>query len=88
MRGTTSAKDFLMQELIENRWEFSKNKKNQPGIIDQLKMNLIQIVIEWNIIKKLFDDYETCLEEMTSINHELSLLGDTELFSVPKMFRS
>ena len=72
-------KDFFTTELILKRDDFFQGKKNYGGVLDKIKLNLIQIIVEGNVIKKLLDDYETCIQEMAEIDHQLVLLGSPRL---------
>lgn len=87
IRDDVNVKGFLMQELIDNKGDFFKNnndgsianKNYCTGILDSMKLNFIQIIVEGNVLKKLLDDYEECLQKMAEIDHELKLLGQPTL---------
>jgi hypothetical protein len=87
IRGQVNVKGFLIQELLKDKEEFFKNydkdsdanKKCCSGVVDRIKLGLMQIIIEGNILKKLFDDYEECLQIMAAIDRDIKLLGHEAL---------
>jgi hypothetical protein len=79
IRDNVDVKGFLIRELLENKGDFFKNKEDLPGFLDSIKLDLIQIIIEGNALKKNLYDYENCLQKMAEIDHELKLLGQPTL---------
>jgi hypothetical protein len=79
IRNNVDVKGFLIQEFLENKGDFFKNKKDLPGFLDSIKLDLVQIIIEGNVLKKFLYDYENCLQKIAEIDHELKLLGQPTL---------
>lgn len=87
IRYNVNIKGLLIQELHENKDEFfvnysSNSKTNEDsccGAIDRIKLALMQIIIEGNILKKYIDDYEECLQKIADIEQDLKSLGQPSL---------
>ena len=79
VRDNINVKGFLIQELINNRGEFFKDKRCL-GLLDKVKLICLQIIIEADLTKKILEDYEECLQKMAEIENELVLLGQPRLY--------
>jgi hypothetical protein len=75
-----NVKDFLTQELINRKGDFFVDKPDIHSAIDKIKMDLIQIIVECNIMRNLIRDYENRLQEIADIDHELVKFGQPRLF--------
>jgi hypothetical protein len=87
IQNNTNAKEFLMQELLVNKDDFFANSRSDSktngsccsGAIDRIKLALMQIIIEGNILKKYIDDYKECLQKIAEIERDIKLLGQPPL---------
>jgi hypothetical protein len=79
-RDDINLKGFLVQELMHKKGDFFKGKKAYSGALDRIKFNLIQIIVEANLIVKLLENYEECLQKLAEIESELVSLGQPRLY--------
>jgi hypothetical protein len=79
IRDNAYIRGSFLQEILCNKGDYLKNKKDCPGFLDSIKLILLQIAIEVDLTKKLLEDYEDYLQEIAEIEHELALLGQPSL---------
>ena len=60
-------KGFLIKELFNEKRKF-------PQDFDRAKFGVIRWIIERDLLKKLVENYEECLQELIEIDQELDLL--------------
>jgi hypothetical protein len=53
---------------------FFDKKKSCPQDFDKVKFLLVRRLLENNLLRKLIEKYEECLQEFMEIDHELDLL--------------
>jgi hypothetical protein len=80
VRDKVNVRGFFMKELYENKGDYLKNKAHARGLLDSIKLIMLQIIIEADLTQKLLEDYEDCLQKMAEIEHELVLLGQPRLY--------
>ena len=72
-------KGFLIKELSNgvkdlHIKELAHKNGNYPNDFDKLKFGLLRLFIEHDLLKKLVENYEVCLQEFAETEHELDVL--------------